>query len=73
LLVDRVVKYESLDEGLDIVSKESGMPRIDLGAFNAKGGIRKDRRHYRDVFNQEQRRIIENEYGTEIDMHGYSY
>jgi hypothetical protein len=39
----------------------------------AKSDYRADRRPYQEVFNDEQRRVIEKAFAKEIDMHGYRF
>jgi hypothetical protein len=39
----------------------------------AKSEYRTDRRPYPQVFNDEQRRIVEKAFAKEIEMHGYRF
>lgn len=73
LLVDKVVKYESLIEGLGTVFQELGVPFDGSLGVRAKSEHRKDRRAYQDIFSDKQRDIIEREFAEEIEMHGYTF
>ncbi|MEX2027413.1 MAG: hypothetical protein WEH44_08930, partial [Pirellulaceae bacterium] len=58
LLVDRVVKFESLKEELSEIFARLGVPFAgDLGV-KAKSEHRRDRRPYQEVFSQQQRTVI---------------
>lgn len=73
LLVDRVIRYESLMDGLAQVFGELGVPFEGSLGVKAKSEHRKDRRHYREIYTNEQRRVIEAAFANEIEMHGYSF
>jgi hypothetical protein len=73
LLVDRVLKYETLTEELSEVFGRLGVPfNGDLGV-HAKSEYRTDRRNYREVFTPEQRSIVERLFAKEIALHGYTF
>ena len=42
-------------------------------ASAAKSEYRTDRRPYQQVFNDEQRRIVEKAFAKEIELHGYRF
>ncbi len=73
LLVDRVLRYETLTEDLTILFKELSIPFNGTLEANAKSDHRLDRRHYRDVFTMKQRFFVERLFEKEIQMHGYRY
>jgi len=73
LLVDKVVKYESLMNELGIVFKELGIPFDGSLGVRAKSEHRKDRRSYQDVFSDKQRDVIQSAFSREIEMHGYMF
>jgi len=73
LIVDKVVKYENLSEGLGSIFQELHIPfEGSLGVY-AKSGYRKDRTPYREVFSIDQKEIIARIFRKEIIMHGYVY
>lgn len=73
LLVDEVVKYESLMEGLGPVFKRLGVPFNGSLGVNAKAEYRHDRTPYQEVLSARQGRIIEQAFSKEIRMHGYAF
>jgi hypothetical protein len=73
LLVDKVVKYESLMDELGVIFQELGITFDGSFGVNAKSGHRKDRRPYQDVFSKKQREVIEKAFVSEIEMHGYVF
>lgn len=72
VIVDFVGEYESLDEDLLRVTKEIGIP-FDSWLPRAKGNARKDRRHYRNVYSDEHKEIVQQYYSKEIELHGYKF
>lgn len=73
LIVDRVIKYESLMDELAQVFGMLGIPFSGTLGVTAKSEHRKDRRPYQQVFTSEQRTVIEKAFAKEIEMHGYTY
>jgi hypothetical protein len=72
IIVDRVVKYENLNNGLNDIFDKLGIPfKGELGV-RAKSGHRKNE-SYRDALNSDQSHTIQNYFRKEIKMHGYSY
>jgi len=71
LLVDKVVKYENLAEGLGAIFSEFGIPFEGSLGTRAKSEYRSDRRPYREVLTDAQMGIIAKAYAAEIRMHGY--
>lgn len=73
VMVDRVLRYETLDEELSDVLGRLGVPfQAPLGV-GAKGGYRSDRRPYQDVYTPAQREIVEHAFRPEIALHGYTF
>lgn len=73
VLVDTVVRYEDLANGLGEVFERIGIPFSgDLGT-RAKSGHRVDRRPYREVFTPPQRRVVEAAFAPEIELFGYEF
>jgi hypothetical protein len=72
LSVDNVYSFEKLDLELEKIQNRFQFPgKLELP--RAKGGYRKDRRHYRDILSEEDRRLIENIYAREIALFGYTW
>jgi hypothetical protein len=73
VLVDRVVKYESLSEDLAEVFSELGVPYDGTLGVQAKSGHRRDKRPYQEVYSDSARKIIADAFHTEILLHGYTF
>lgn len=73
LLVDKVLKYESLMDDLAVVFPELGIPFGGSLGVRANSEHRKDRTPYQNVFSSRQREIIERAFAREIEMHGYVF
>jgi len=73
LLVDRVLRYESLMEDLGEVLGALGVPFAGSLGVHAKSEYRADRRPYQAVFDERQRRIVERIFAEEIALHGYAF
>jgi hypothetical protein len=73
LLVDEVIKYECLMEGLGRVFGRLGIPFNGSLGINAKSEHRKDRTPYQQVFSPAQKDYVANVFAQEIEMHGYVF
>lgn len=73
LLVDRVIKFESLADELGEVFARLKIPFDGNLGVRAKSDYRKDRSTYRDVLTKSQRQILDRAFAVEIRMHGYQY
>jgi hypothetical protein len=73
VIVDRILDYENLNKGLVEVFNALGIPFDGELGFTAKGNIRKDKRHYRDILTREQKHIVEKVFEKEIALHGYHF
>jgi len=73
LLVDRVVRYERLDDELGEVFGRLGIPWEGSLGVRAKGGFRTDRRPYQEVYTDEQRAYVAQALRHEIRLFGYTY
>jgi hypothetical protein len=73
LMVDQVIRYESLLTDLSVVFTRLGIPFDGSLGVHAKSSHRVDKRPYQEVYSQNQRIIIEKAFSKEIDMHGYSF
>lgn len=73
LMVDRVIKYESLNEQLKDVMTELGVPFSGNLMVKAKSEHRQDRRPYQEVLSGKQRQLIGDLFSVETRMHGYGF
>jgi hypothetical protein len=73
LIVDRVLRYESLNDELAAVFKQLGIPFAGSLGVNAKSEYRSDRRPYRDVYTERQAGIVGEAFGRERSLHGYKF
>ena len=73
ILVDSILRYESLLDDFSGVCEKLGIPfNGDLG-FNINSQFRTDRRSYRDVYTDSQRKLVATVYKREIDLLGYEF
>ena len=72
IVVDQVIKYENLADDLETIRLKIGLPE-PLELPNAKSSIRKDRRHYQEIFSDEERQIIAKDFAYEIRTFGYEF
>jgi hypothetical protein len=73
VIVDRILRYENLVAELGEIFSELKIPFDGSLGVAAKSEYRTDRRPYQQVFNDEQRRIVEKAFASEIELHGYRF
>ncbi len=73
VMVDRVLKFESLNEDLGEVFNYIGIPFNGSLGVRAKSEYRKDKRHYRNVYSEMQKKIINGSFQREIKLHRYKF
>ena len=73
LMVDRVIKYENLDEELGEVFSDLGVPYEGSLNVYEKSHYRKEKKNYQESYSEYQKDIIQNKFAFEIGMHGYSF
>ncbi|MFA9409449.1 MAG: sulfotransferase family 2 domain-containing protein, partial [Candidatus Dadabacteria bacterium] len=73
IIVDRVVKYEHLNEELGEIFQELGVPFSGSLGPTEKSHYRKDRRPYQEVYTPEQKLAVAKLFDQEIEMHGYEF
>lgn len=73
IIVDRVIRYESLLPELGEVFAMLGIPFSGTLGVSAKGDARKDKRPYQEVYSERQRAAVEKAFAEEIKMHGYTF
>lgn len=72
-IVDKVLYYEDLTNGLESVFLQLGIPFDGSLGVNAKSGFRIDRRHYREIFTPHQAAIVAEAFKVELALHGYKF
>ncbi|PYL73844.1 MAG: hypothetical protein E6L08_04300 [Verrucomicrobia bacterium] len=73
IIVDRVLRYENLLAELGEVFSQLQIPFDGTLGMAAKSEYRTDRRPYQQVFNDEQRKIVEKAFAKEIELYGYRF
>jgi hypothetical protein len=73
VIVDRILRYENLMAELGEIFSQLNIPFDGTLGVAAKSEYRTDRRPYQQVFNDEQRRIVEKAFANEIELHGYQF
>ncbi|WP_421726024.1 sulfotransferase family 2 domain-containing protein [Bauldia sp.] len=72
IVVDRVIRYENLDAELQAIRSELGIAE-PVTLPSAKSHTRKDRRPYRDYYDEETRALVADWYKREIDAFGWTF
>ena len=72
-MLDRIILYEDLNEGLKSTFKLLGIPFEGELKTNEKSHYRKDRRPYQEVYTEDQAQKIAQLFDNEIKMHGYKF
>jgi len=73
IAVDRVCLYENMEQELDLVcNQQLGIPG-KLILPKAKGNVRTDQRHYREILSDKDRDKIAGLFADEIALFGYEY
>ena len=73
VLVDRVVKFEALNDSLSALFADLNIPFSGVLSVKAKSEYRDNRAPYREMLSDEQRGIVAKVFAKEIAMHGYSF
>ena len=71
-LVDQVLRYERLEADLEVVRERLGLPE-PLVLPRAKSGHRPVQQSWREVLGAEDRRLIEQRFGRELELFGYEW
>lgn len=72
IAVDFMARYEDLKSDLQKAMDKAGVA-FDGWLPDAKGHIREDRRHYRTVYSEEERSLVDSIFRKEIDTFGYEF
>ena len=70
--VDRVLRYETLDDDLASVVSDLGLPG-PVVLPHAKGSVRGSRQSHREMLDEADRRMIAVEYAVEVALMGYEF
>lgn len=76
IIVDRVAKYENLNEELTHIFDRLGLVFENKLTFHAKASYRQDRRPYQGFFSGKYHKysqVIQEKFHQEIKMHGYTF
>jgi hypothetical protein len=73
IIVDRIVRFENLLAELSEIFAELNIPFDGTLGVAAKSEYRADRRPHQELFNEQQRRIVEKAFAKEIELHGYRF
>jgi hypothetical protein len=73
LLVDRVLRWESLDQQLGEVCGKLGIPWTGRLEVRAKSQFRQDRRPYQEWYAPEQQALVREVFADEIRTFGYAF
>ena len=72
IIVDYIGRYENLDSELELIDERLGFPER-LQIARAKGNFREDRRHYRLLLGDEEKKRISIDLAKEISYFGYEF
>jgi hypothetical protein len=73
-VVDKIYKYEEMDAALQDISNRLNLSELlKLPEVRAKGNVRMDERHYREVLSPEEVDLIRKVYAREIAWMGYEF
>lgn len=72
LLVDQVLRYETLEDDLTLLCQRLGLPE-PLNLPRAKSGHRTDRRHYSELLTERDRTMIEDRFHRELKLWDYQF
>ena len=72
IAVDRVIRYERLDEELAEICRDLGIGE-PVHLPSAKGASRGDRRHYREFYDAATRDLVAEWYADEIAAFGWEF
>jgi len=70
--LDKVIRFENLQEGFDELLEELGLPHVDL-PFKNQGPYTNNASKYRDIYTPETIELVRNHYKYEIETFGYEF
>ena len=72
IAVDRVCMYENIDQELQRIQRELDLPELPA-LPHAKSRFRRDKRHWREIFDTQDRLAVANLFHREIAHFGYTF
>lgn len=72
-LVDEILDYGNLDRELAGVFEKLNIPFDGSLRERSKANLRPDRRHYKDVYSEDQAERVRSAFIREIELHGFTY
>ena len=72
VVVDRICLYENMADELAYISEQLQLPE-KLALPRSKSSSRKDKEHYRDIFNRTDREKVADLFAEEIKLLGYEF
>ncbi len=72
VVVDCILRFERLEDDLELLAERIGLPEVP-SLPRLKGLVRRDRRHYRDVFTPEDAQRVADRHRREIVLLGYQW
>jgi len=73
IIVDRIIKYENLNEELGDIFHKLRVPFDGSLNVHAKSTQRKERHDYRNMYNKKQKYIVAKAFEKELQLHGYQF
>ena len=73
LLVDKILRYETLDQELGSLFADLGIPYAGSIGVWAKSAYRTDRRHYSNILTAQQADEVAQVFSREIELLGYEF
>uniref|UniRef100_UPI00404AF844 sulfotransferase family 2 domain-containing protein n=1 Tax=Gelidibacter sp. TaxID=2018083 RepID=UPI00404AF844 len=74
IAVDDVFKFEQIEEALKIITHKLNLKtELSLPEVKAKSQFRNDKRHYKEVLTDTERRLIETIWAREINLMSYQF
>jgi hypothetical protein len=73
VIVDKVVKYEQLNQDLTEVFQLLNIPFNGYLNVRAKSEYRQNRKPYWEVYTKEQKQLVSDLFWKEINLHNYSF
>jgi len=73
LLVDRVIKYENLDEELGDIFGRLGVPYEGSLDVYEKSHYREKKKNFQESYTENQKKLVADKFEFEINLHGYNF
>lgn len=74
VVVDKIYKFEDIPGALADLEDRLGLNgQLEMPSRKTKGGVRKEKRHYREVLDEEEQVWITNTFQKEINLMNYEF